>query len=100
MSCDAKVVPSSHAEIPDRHEFQFEFLVNRPVTSAIPRKSSGGLALEFTLADIADIRTDHEAKQMFGINALRARAGRQQREAQDGRPERFGELAFTFRGPG
>lgn len=52
------------AKILDRHKLQFEFLVNRPVASAIPGKSSGRLALEFTLADIADIRTDHASEEL------------------------------------
>ena len=85
-----RCVPSLNAKIPCRHEFQFEFLSDRAVASAIPGKSSGGLALEFTLADIADIGADHEAKQMFGIDALRVRAGRKQRgETQERRPNRL-----------
>ena len=77
-------------EILDGHEFQFEFLADRPVVSAIPGKSSGRLALEFALADIADIRADHEAEQMLGIDALRASAAWKQRgETHDGRPERL-----------
>ena len=68
-----------HPNILDGHEFQFELLADRPVTSAIPGKPSVGLALEFALADIADIRADHEAEQMLGINALRANTARKQR---------------------
>lgn len=49
-------------EIVDRHELQFEFLVDRPIVIAPLGKSSGRLALEFALADVADISADQEAK--------------------------------------
>ena len=68
-----------HPDILDRHEFQFELLAGRPVGSAIPRKSSVGLTLQFALADIADIGAYHEAEQMLGIDALRANAAWEQR---------------------
>src|SRR5882672_9959021 len=77
-------------KIPGGHEFQFEFLADRPVPSAIPGESSGRLALEFALADVADIRSDHEAKQMLGINALGVNTARKQpRKAHHRRPERL-----------
>ena len=66
-------------EILGGHEFQFEFLVDRPVVSAALGKSSGRLALEFALAGIADIGADHEAEDMLGIDAFGANAGREQR---------------------
>jgi hypothetical protein len=68
-----------HPEILDGHEFQFEFLADRPVRSAIPGKSPVGPALQFAFADIADIGADHEAEQMLGIDALRANTARKQR---------------------
>ncbi len=68
-----------HPNILDGYEFQFELLAGRPVSSAIPGKSSVGLALEFALADIADIRADHEAEQMLGIDAFRANTAWKQR---------------------
>ena len=68
-----------NSKIPGRHEFQFKLLADDPVTSAIFGKSSGGLALEFPLADIADIGADHEAEQMLGIDALGATGSRKQR---------------------
>ncbi|MGH6751749.1 MAG: hypothetical protein ACREDP_06230, partial [Bradyrhizobium sp.] len=68
-----------HPNIFGRHEFQFEFLADGPVVSAILTKSPGRLGLEFALADIADIGADHEAEQMLGIDALRADAARKQR---------------------
>ena len=71
--------PQFRPEILDRHEFQLEFLADRPVVSATPGKSSGGLGLEFALADIADICADHEAEQMLGINALCVNTARKQR---------------------
>src|SRR5712691_400408 len=76
-----------HPKILDGDEFQFEFLIDRPVISAIPGKSSGRLALEFAFADISDVRADHEAEQMLGINALCSNTARKQRgETQDCRP--------------
>ena len=90
MSCAENVLPSLDSKIPGRHEFQFKLLADRPVTSAIFGKSSGGLALEFPLADIADIGADHEAEQMLGIDALGANGSRKQRrEAHDAGPEHF-----------
>jgi hypothetical protein len=65
-----------YSKIFNGHEFQFEFLANRAVASSIPGKSSGRLALEFTLANIADISADHKAEDMLGINALSANAVR------------------------
>ena len=67
------------AEIPGGHEFQFEFLTDRPVTPATSGKSSGGLALEFAFTDITDVGAEHEAKQMLGIEEMpdpRYRRGR------------------------
>ena len=58
------------------HEFQFEFLADRPLVSAILGKSPGSLAPEFALTDIADIGANHEAEQMLGINALGANTAR------------------------
>src|SRR4029077_17060789 len=77
-------------EVSGGHEFQFELLPGGAVVSAAPGKPSRRLALKFPLADIADIRTDHEPEQMLGINALGANAGWEQHgEAQDCHPERF-----------
>src|SRR5258707_678498 len=49
-------------EIVDRHELQFEFLVDRSIVIATFGKSSGRLALEFALADVANVSADQEAK--------------------------------------
>jgi hypothetical protein len=66
-------------EILDGHEFELEFLTNGAVIPALLGKSSSGLALEFALADIANISAYHEAKQMLGINTLGMNAGWKQR---------------------
>jgi hypothetical protein len=47
------------------------------------------LALEFALADVADIGADHEAEQMLGIDALSMKARWKQRGEYDGRLKRF-----------
>ena len=52
------------------HYFQFEVLTDCPVITATFGKSSGRLALEFAFAGAADIRADHKAKQMLGIDAF------------------------------
>ena len=86
MSCEAR----SHldSKIPCRHELQFELLSGRAVGSGIFPKPSGGLALEFAFADIADIAADHEAEQMLGIDTLGVSASRKQRrETHERRPE-------------
>ena len=76
-------------EIIDGHEFQFEFLVDRPVASCRLGKSPRGLALEFALTDAADICADREAEQMLGIDVLGIHAGRhERRETQDRGPKR------------
>ncbi len=64
------------SKIPGGYDFQFEFLADRAVISTTFCISSGRLALEFALADVAGIRADHEAKQMLGIDALCINAGR------------------------
>ena len=77
---------SSHLdpEIPDRHEFQFEFLAHRPVAACRLGKPSRGLALEFVLTDAANIRADRKAKQMLGIDILGIGAGwYERRKTQD-----------------
>ena len=87
MSCAGKCASDLDPEIPDRHEFQFEFLTEGAIFAAVLAEPPGGLALEFALADIADIRADHESEQMLGIDALGMRADRKQRrKAQDCRP--------------
>jgi hypothetical protein len=57
MSCAAKAPPISIRTPFDGHQLQLEFLTDAAIISAILGKSSGRLALEFTLADIADIAT-------------------------------------------
>src|SRR5260370_12702775 len=52
-------------EIIGGHQLQFEFLVDRPLVTAHPGKTSGGLPLEFTFARPAPIRTHHVAKSVF-----------------------------------
>ncbi len=60
-------------------EFQFEFLTDRPVAAAALGKAPGRLALEFALAGVAHIGSDHEAKNMLGIDAFGMHAVREQR---------------------
>jgi hypothetical protein len=60
-------------------EFQLEFLTDRPVATAVLGKSPGRLVLEFALAGVADVGSDHEAKNMLGIDAFGMHAIREQR---------------------
>ena len=77
-------------EIPKRNELQLELLIKGAVGAAAPGKAPGRRALEFVLADLADVSADHECKDMLGIDALGMSAGRQPRsETRDGHPERF-----------
>ena len=77
-------------KIPDGHEFQFEFLTDRPITTAAFGKSPRRLALKFALAGAADIGADHEAKQMLGVDAFSVHAVRQQhRKTHDRGSKRF-----------
>src|ERR1700730_10093994 len=65
-----------NSKIPCGHELQFEF---RVVASGILCETPGGLALEFALADVADVGADHESEQMLGIDASSVSAGGKQR---------------------
>src|SRR4030081_3221952 len=77
-------------EILGGHEFQLEFLADRLVITATFGKSSGRLALEFVFTDAAYIRTDHETKQMLGVDAFSMNPGRKQRRKTRYRsPKRF-----------
>jgi hypothetical protein len=75
----SEVASEFYPEIPGRHELQFELLVDRSVMTGSFRKSSAGPALEFAFADTADVRADHKAEQMLGVDAFRVRARRDQR---------------------
>src|ERR1700730_13096898 len=76
-----------NSKIPCGHELQFEF---RVVASGILCETPGGLALEFALADVADVGADHESEQMLRIDALSVRAGGKHRGTpRDGRSHRL-----------
>ena len=77
-----------YSNILEGHELQFELLTDRTIVPAVLGKSSGGLALEFALADVANICADHETEQMLGIDTLSANPARKQRrETHDCRTE-------------
>src|ERR1700738_2874935 len=79
-----------NSKIPCGHQLQFEFLSGRAVASGILRKTPGGLALEFALADVADVGADHESEQMLGIDAFSVSAGGKQRgKPRNGRSHRL-----------
>ena len=82
------------AKIPERNQLQLELLAKTAVRTAFPDKAPGRRALEFALADIADVSADHESEDMLGIdvlgmNASRKQRGETRRKTSDRRPERF-----------
>ncbi|WP_249144338.1 hypothetical protein [Bradyrhizobium lablabi] len=68
-----------YAKILDRDELQFELLADGAIAAAILGEAPGGLGLEFTLAEIADIGANHEAENVLGIDLFRLHGERQQR---------------------
>src|SRR5262249_43114937 len=75
------------AKIGNRHELELELLSVGLVAAAVLGKPAGGLALEFALAALADIRADHEAVDVFGVDAFfRPRERLQQPKAECRRP--------------
>src|SRR4051812_27173763 len=84
--CGAQLDP----EIREGYEFQFEFLADRAVITAGLGKAPCSLALEFPLADAADVGTDHESEDMLGVDAFGVPADREQRcHANAGNPNGF-----------
>ena len=78
--------PDLDAEILDRHELQLELLADGLIAAALPGKSSGGLGLEFALAELADIGADHEAIDVLGVDAFRMAARRLQQQSTASQP--------------
>ncbi|WP_296512338.1 hypothetical protein [Rhodopseudomonas sp.] len=77
-----------NSKIPGGHELEFEFLAEGAIGSTGLAESPGGLALEFALAEVADIGADHESEQMLRIDVFTAHIDRNQREqARNCRPE-------------
>ena len=50
------------AEIPERHQLELELLAKAAIRASIPAEPPRCLALEFALAERADIGADHEGK--------------------------------------
>src|SRR5262249_19774565 len=69
-------------EIFDRHEFQLELVIGGLASAAVLGKPTRGLGLEFALAGIAHVATDHEAIDVLGVDAIGMTASRRQQNAQ------------------
>src|SRR4051794_623985 len=81
--------PELDPEVLRRHEFELDLLLERAIAAVILGKSPGGLALQFTVTNVADIGADHESKYVLGIDTFSLDGSRQQcGTAQQGGPER------------
>lgn len=65
-------------EIPYRDKFQFDSLRNGPIIPATFGEPPCCFALDFALSGFANVRPDHEAKQVLGIYPLSMPTYRQQ----------------------